>query len=194
MTPTLYLRSATEPDIDVMLAWRHETAKWITAHVGSDQWSVPYPRERLQMWIERGETVMASLAPGQEPIATITVSTWADPELWTQEERDAAAHYIYKANVLREQANQGIGRCLIDWARTRAARAGSRVVRCDVWSTNIRLQSYYLNQGFRHIRTVPGVNSGALLEITAAEIPGLPVVDTPSIARVDVRPSSDRGV
>jgi ribosomal protein S18 acetylase RimI-like enzyme len=176
VTPTLYLRRAELDDVDTLLRWRRDLAEWIAASVGSDQWSTPYPREQLVMWVERGETVMASLNPGGEPVATITASTWADPALWTPEELRVPAWYLYKANVVREHAGKGIGRTLIAWARTSAAKAGARTVRCDVWSTNTRLQGYYRGLGFTYLRTVPGVNSGALFEITAAITPDLPVV------------------
>lgn len=177
MTPTLYLRRAVPADVDRLLIWRRETAAWLAAAVRSDQWSTPYPRERLEMWVERGDTVMASLSPNSEPVATITVSAWADPALWTAEDLRVPARYLYKASVIREHAHRGIGRCLILWARNRAASEGVDVVRCDVWTTNLRLHDYYKAQGFRHLRTVPAVTSGALFEIPAVVTPGLPIVE-----------------
>lgn len=174
-TPTLYLRHAVDADLDTILAWRTRTAAWIAAAHGSDQWQVPYPREVL---VERlPDTYMAMLAPSSEPVATITVSPWADPELWTQEELAMPARYLYKANVTREHAGTGIGRTLILWGIDRAAREGAKVVRCDVWSTNVALQDYYKRLGFRHIRTVSGTNSGALFEQQATNHDDLPVFE-----------------
>lgn len=201
MSPTLYLRPAVPSDVDLLLEWRREIATWIAINVGSPQWSTPYPRERLAMWVDREETVMASLSPESDPIATITVSTWGDPELWTSQELAVPAHYLYKLSVLRSYAGQGIGECLIGWARNRAAKAGSRVVRCDVWSSNTKLQSYYERQGFRYLRTEPNVNSGALFEVLATRIAGLPVVDktvrfssAPSVLCGDVSGDGGRSV
>ncbi|MBN1171799.1 MAG: GNAT family N-acetyltransferase [Micromonosporaceae bacterium] len=201
MTPTLHLRTAVPSDVDVLLAWRREIAAWITQTIGSDQWSTPYPRERLAMWIDRGETAMVSLSPDSDPIATITASTWGDPELWTDEELKVPAHYLYKLSVLRPYAGQGIGECLIAWARDLAAKAGSHVVRCDVWSSNMKLKTYYERQGFRYLRTEPDVNSGALFEIQATRIDGLPIVDkdihlsnASSVPSGDVSDDGGRGV
>ena len=175
-TPTLYLRHAVDADLDLILAWRTRTAAWIAEAHGSDQWQVPYPRDVL---VERlDDTYMAMLTPDHsEPVATITVSQWADPELWTPEELAVSARYLYKANVVREHAGTGIGRTLVRWGIDRAAREGAEVVRCDVWSTNNALQNYYTNLGFRHIRTVPGTNSGALFECPASLFEDLSVVE-----------------
>lgn len=175
-TPTLHLRHAVDADVDLILAWRTRTAAWIAETHGSDQWQVPYPREVL---MERlADTYMATLTPGNsEPVATITVSQWADPGLWNPEELKTPARYIYKANVLREYAGTGIGKTLIRWAIDRAAQEDAEVVRCDVWSTNLALQNYYKALGFRYIRTVPNTNSGALFERPAERLDGLPVVE-----------------
>jgi hypothetical protein len=59
----------------------------------------------------------------------------------------------------------------------RAAKAGIGIIRIDVWSTNLALQDYYKHMGFQHIRTVPGVNSGALLVTPTRRTPDLPTVE-----------------
>jgi ribosomal protein S18 acetylase RimI-like enzyme len=175
--PTLYLRRAVRSDIDTIYRWRHDTATWLTRTHGTDQWSTPYPRERLEHWVDRGETFMASLEPGADPVATITSSSEGDPELWTLEERAVPARYVSKANVVRQQAGREIGTTLLAWTRHTAAEAGARWVRIDVWTTNEKLHDFYRRLGFRYLRTVPDTNSGALFEIAAAAIPGLPVVE-----------------
>jgi hypothetical protein len=45
----------------------------------------------------------------------------------------------------------------------------------DVWTTNERLQHYYLRQGFTHVRTVvlPHNPSGALFQRPARRVPTL---------------------
>ena len=53
---------------------------------------------------------------------------------------------------------QGLGAELLDWAGTRAADEGDDWLRVDVWTTNERLQHYYLRQGLHlrpHRRTAP---------------------------------------
>jgi ribosomal protein S18 acetylase RimI-like enzyme len=174
-TPTLYLRRATHEDIDTYYRWRKETADWLAATYGTDQWSTPYPREKMEHWVDRGEMWMASLEPGGKPIATITSSTEGDPELWTPEELAEPAHYVSKANVVREHAGKHIGETLINWTRHKAAEEGVSVVRIDVWTTNTRLHEYYRRLGFRYARCVAGTNSGALFDIAAMHIPELPI-------------------
>jgi ribosomal protein S18 acetylase RimI-like enzyme len=176
-TPTLYLRLATAEDIDLMMDWRAEAAAWVAEQHGSDQWSVPYPRQPLLDRVAAEETVMASLAPDADPVATITVSAWADAKLWTPAELDVPARYLYKASVARQYAGAGIGRTLIQWGHNQAAAAGAQVVRCDVWSSNQELQDYYKRLGFRYLRTMSGTNSGALFEASTTVTADLPIVE-----------------
>jgi len=176
-TPTLFLRRATLDDLDALIRWRRETARWLASAKGTDQWGVDYPRDALVAWIGAGETVMASLAPDGDPVATITASLTGDPELWTPDELKVPACYLFKANVERSHTGLGIGRTLILWGMDRAAKAGIGIIRIDVWSTNLALQDYYKHMGFQHIRTVPGVNSGALLVTPTRRTPDLPTVE-----------------
>jgi ribosomal protein S18 acetylase RimI-like enzyme len=178
--PTLYVRKARREDIDTIYKWRYETAAWLAEKYGTDQWSTEYPREKLEHWVDRGETYMVSLEPDGEPIATITSSSEGDPELWTPEELAEPARYVSKANVVREQAGRGIGATLLAWTRHKAAEEGAKCVRIDVWTTNTRLQAFYRQLGFEHLRTVPvtSTGSGALFEVTARTSKGLQVVQT----------------
>jgi ribosomal protein S18 acetylase RimI-like enzyme len=118
---------------------------------------------------------MASLEPEGEPIATITSSSEGDPELWTPEELSEPARYVSKANVVRDQAGRGIGATLLEWTRHKAAEAGAKVVRIDVWSSNRLLHEFYRRQGFSYLRTEPDINSGALFEAPTLLRPDLRV-------------------
>lgn len=177
MTPTLYLRTAVPADAGLILAWRRATAEWLAATHGTDQWSTPYDWGKVEGWVREGYTFMAALEPDGEPVATITSTPGGDPALWTADELLVPARYLNKANVTREYAGLGIGACLIAWATTRAAKAGVDLIRIDVWSTNRRLQDYYRQMGFQHLRTVPNTVSGALFELPATVTPDLPVVE-----------------
>ena len=66
----------------------------------------------------------------------------------------------------RAYGGQGLGAELLDWAGTLAAYNGADWLRVDVWTTNERLQHYYLRQGFTYVRTVvlPDNPSGALFQ------------------------------
>lgn len=177
---TLYVRRAQlGDDIDQIYRWRAETVAWLARrHPGVDQWQAPYPRANLERWVERGETFMAAFHPGGPSIATVTSSSEGDPELWTPDELEVPARYVSKLNVTRALTGGRYGVGLMDWARTKAAVAGAEVVRIDVWTTNTALHDFYRQLGFEYVRTVPGVNSGALFEIRAEEVPH-PVVELP---------------
>lgn len=77
-TPTLYVRTAVPDDLDTLVRWREDAAKWISAEHGSTQWSNPGNTARMLAWINEGSTFMASLAPGGEAVATITSTPHGD--------------------------------------------------------------------------------------------------------------------
>jgi GNAT superfamily N-acetyltransferase len=107
------------------------------------------------------------------PAATITINRWAKPELWTPEEAAEPAPYAHKVTVDRAYGGQGLGAELLDWAGSKAADEGDDWLRVDVWTTNERLQHYYLRQGFTYVRTVvlPHNPSGALFQRPAERVP-----------------------
>jgi GNAT superfamily N-acetyltransferase len=122
--------------------------------------------------IEAGETFIV-WDDDHTPAATITINRWAKPELWTPEEAAEPALYAHKVTVDRAHAGQGLGAELLDWAGTRAANEDAVWLRVDVWTTNERLQHYYLEQGFTYVRTVvlPHNPSGALFQRPAERVP-----------------------
>jgi RimJ/RimL family protein N-acetyltransferase len=147
---------ATPEDLDTLVAFRDQAAAWL-ASKGIDQWQEPWPSEDLMVEgmlrnIEAGETFIV-WDDDDTPAATITINRWAKPELWTEQERAEPA--------------------LLDWAGTKAADEGADWLRVDVWTTNERLQHYYLKQGFTYVRTVvlPHNPSGALFQRPAERVP-----------------------
>jgi ribosomal protein S18 acetylase RimI-like enzyme len=99
-------------------------------------------------------------------IATLTIDQKTFPGLWTPEEEAQPAWYVHRLIVSRSANCPGLGGQLLDWAGSRAAKAGARWVRVDVWTTNDALQRYYQREGFNHVRTVvrDDYPSGALLQ------------------------------
>ena len=148
---------ATPDDLGALVAFRDEAAAWLAAD-GIDQWQEPWPTEDLMVEgmlrnIEAGETFIV-WDDDHTPAATITVNRWAKPELWTEQERAEPALYAHKVTVDRAYGGQGLGAELLDWAGTKAADEGADWLRVDVWTTNERLQHYYLREGFTYVRTV----------------------------------------
>ncbi|WP_327368997.1 GNAT family N-acetyltransferase [Streptomyces sp. NBC_01217] len=142
---------AQPSDLPKLLAFREEAAAWLRS-LGSDQWSRPYPADRLLATIEAGTVFM--LRDQQTTAATITLTSEAEDGLWTDAELSEPSMFINKLTVARTHASQGIGGRLLDWAGDRAYRDGAKWLRLDAWTTNEALQRYYLRQGFEHVRTV----------------------------------------
>ncbi|AVZ73813.1 GNAT family N-acetyltransferase [Streptomyces lunaelactis] len=113
------------------------------------------------MTIEAGTVFM--LRDGQVTAATITLTPDAEEGLWTEDELREPSMFVNKLTVARTHAGRNLGGRLLDWAGDRAHRASAKWLRLDAWTTNARLQDYYLSQGFVHVRTVlegDAVNGG----------------------------------
>ncbi len=188
----LYLRPARLDDLDALARWRLEWADVVAARERSAGvplsgfWGREYPRWKQERWVERGRTFMASLdaSPLALPIATVTLDDEPEPDtdLWTPQELKRPARYMSK--LMRAPGGElgalGVGRLLVAWCRTEAARQGAEVVRGDVWTgywptnpggNNHALQQWYLRLGWRHVRTVSDVVSGWLMEASAVKDP-----------------------
>ncbi|MCW3036180.1 MAG: GCN5-related N-acetyltransferase [Actinobacteria bacterium] len=127
-----------------------EAATWL-ASKGIDQWPAAGFREAGTLRRIRQGSVYLAYAAG-EPVATITLDTWADPELWKGASDDAG--YVHRLAVRRPWAGRGIGAALLDWAGQRVAASGGRWLRLDCMRDNQPLHDYYLRLGFEHIRTI----------------------------------------
>jgi GNAT superfamily N-acetyltransferase len=161
-------------DVVKLLAFREEAAAWLT-RLGSDQWQRPYPADRLLATIEAGTVFM--VMDGDETVATITLTSDAEEGLWTERELEEPSMFINKLTVARTYAGQNVGGRLLDWAGERAYRAGAEWLRLDAWTTNERLQQYYLRKSFHHVRTVlegGAVNGGPRVSGWLAQRPTRP--------------------
>lgn len=154
-------------DIGAIWQLRAERAQWLS-DLGSDQWSqAGLDREafmeRVQASIEAGETWIW-LDDGAV-LGTIALDHWADPGLWSTEERDESL-IVHRMMTTRAAAGRGIGAALLQHAEQVAAAHNCGWLRLDAWSTNHALHRYYERQGFRHVRTATehGTPSGALFE------------------------------
>lgn len=168
------ITAATPEDLARLLAFREEAASWLSA-LGTDQWSRPYPADRLLATIEAGTVFM--LRDDEFTAGTITLTNEAEPGLWSDAELSEASMFINKLTVAREYAGRNVGGKLIDWAGDRAYRAGAKWLRLDAWTTNDALQRYYLRQGFTHVRTVReghAVNGGPRVSGWLAQRPAGP--------------------
>jgi GNAT superfamily N-acetyltransferase len=159
---------ARPDDLQTLVVLRDQASQWLATR-GIDQWSAPWPSEDLMAEgilrnIHAGETFI--VWDGAIPAATITINRTPRPGQWTDAEVAEPALYAHKLTVARPYGGCGIGAELLDWTGARGARTGAKWIRVDVWTTNTKLQQYYLDQGFSHVRTVtlPGDPSGALFQ------------------------------
>lgn len=183
----MILVRAEESDLPRLLRFRTDAAAWLSTRKGTDQWSNPFPPDRILESIRRGEVYLARESEAdREAAATITLDRDADPRLWTPQEQAEPALYVHKLTVDRRFAGTGLGARMLDWAGDQAARQGCRWLRLDAWTTNLELQAYYRKQGFTHVRTSPDpdVVSGWAAQRPAlpSSVHGLEVVDTPEAA------------
>ncbi|MFD4348271.1 GNAT family N-acetyltransferase [Streptomyces coelicoflavus] len=172
------ITTATPADLQRLLDFRKEAASWISA-LGSDQWSRPYPAERLLTTIEAGTVFM--LRDGDQTAATITLTPEAEEGLWSDKELSEPSMFVNKLTVARDYSGQNLGGALLDWAGDRAYRAAAKWLRLDAWTSNARLQRYYLDQGFQHVRTVlegNAVNGGPRVSGWLAQRPTRPAEPT----------------
>ncbi|MFD9751639.1 GNAT family N-acetyltransferase [[Kitasatospora] papulosa] len=145
------ITTAVPDDLAQLLAFRVEAASWI-GKLGSDQWSRPYPADRLLATIEAGTVFM--LRDGTRTAGTITLTPEAEEGLWTPEELGEASIFVNKLTVSRDYAGENLGGRLLDWAGDRAYRSSAKWLRLDAWTDNAALQRYYLQHDFEYVRTV----------------------------------------
>ncbi|WP_143173453.1 GNAT family N-acetyltransferase [Nocardiopsis flavescens] len=155
------IRQAGEKDTGDVVDLLNEAADKLEAR-GIDQWKPGWMTEqRLRPMIQRGETFVVHDARG-DLVATVSLSPEADPDFWTHREQKVPALYLAKL----AGRPSGIGAWVLEWAIEYAGRHGYKAVRLDAWASNSGLHSYYVRNGWIHLRTmsVPGRNSGALFE------------------------------
>lgn len=160
---TYRIRRARPDEAHTVAAMWTEAGQWL-ATIGSDQWQYPARTERIVASIAAGECWLVD--QDDEPVATVTLDGYADPDFWTAADDPGSALYVHRMVVRRRAAGAGLGPALLDWAGSRAERAGRSWLRLDAWRTNHRLRSYYEGQGFALVRVVdvPHRRSGALYQ------------------------------
>ncbi|MEV5162723.1 GNAT family N-acetyltransferase [Streptomyces sp. NPDC053728] len=168
------ITTAVPGDLDQLLAFRVEAAKWISK-LGSDQWSRPYPPDRLLATIKAGTVFM--VRDGVRTAGTITLTPEAEEGLWTPQELREASIFVNKLTVSRNYSGENLGGRLLDWAGDRAYRASAKWLRLDAWTDNTALQRYYLRHDFEHVRTVReggAINGGPRVSGWLAQRPAFP--------------------
>ncbi|PWI05771.1 GNAT family N-acetyltransferase [Streptomyces sp. NWU339] len=124
----MIITPAEPPDLPTLLSFRQEAAAWLRG-LGFDQWSRPYPADKLSATIEAGAVFM--LRDGRTTAGTITLTPDAEDGLWTGEELAEPSMFVNKLTIARAYAGQNLGGRLLDWADDRAHHAGAQWLRLD---------------------------------------------------------------
>ncbi len=125
------------------------SAMWLKS-IGINQWEPDYFKiEQVIDLFDKGfEVFVAKL--NDEYVGTLYIC-WSDPELW--EELDhIESGYIHRFAVHRNYKGLGIGEQLIIWAEDFIRDNGKKKIRLDCMAENMRLNQYYKDNGYRHIR------------------------------------------
>ncbi|UQI49783.1 GNAT family N-acetyltransferase (plasmid) [Streptomyces sp. HU2014] len=148
------IRQATPADSDALMKLRIDAEEWL-ASAGIDQWRSPGFRDRaLAKWqvdVAEGRTWVVP-ATNSKLLGTITLAR-PDSDFWKRADSPESAVYVAKLITARSAAGQRLGGRLLDWAGSVARDRQLPWVRLDVWRDNLKLQGYYLNEGFEHVRT-----------------------------------------
>jgi GNAT superfamily N-acetyltransferase len=164
---SLHIRPGRPEELHIVERLLSGASAWLASR-GIDQWQYPPHSDRITTALERGVCFLAF--QDGEPIATIQVDDFADPEFWMPDDDPGAALYVHRMAVRRDAAGAGVGTRLLDWAADRAAAHSKRWLRLDAWKDNEALHRYYKAAGFTLVRIVdlPHRRSGALFQRPAA--------------------------
>jgi GNAT superfamily N-acetyltransferase len=147
------IRRAGAGDVDALLQLRAEAERWLRDQ-GVVQWTddyQDYAREVLRTSAEAGKAWVVDDGAGQV-VATVTLNG-PDPDFWGWADDQDDGLYLGKMIVARSWRGRQVGDALLNWAGRRAAAASKTWVRLDCRRDNRRLQQYYLDRGFTHVRT-----------------------------------------
>jgi hypothetical protein len=165
---TLLIRPAAPDEVTDIAALWDESSNWLGRR-GTDQWQYPVRIDRIRAEVGAGDSWVVR-ADGGTLLATVTLEDGeSDTDLWAPDHLDIAL-YVHRLVVTRSDHPADLGSAILDWAGRQASAAGRALLRLDAWTSNAALHRYYLDRGFRHVRTVdrPGVQSGALFERPAS--------------------------
>jgi GNAT superfamily N-acetyltransferase len=140
----LVVTRAREIDLATAVAIEEDASGWVRAR-GYDPGEPPRPL---------GDIFTDAIAQGQmhlgrvEAEATGKLAIAEADDLWS--DLPGSALYIHGLMVRRAYAGREIGRALLRWAESEAARRGKRVLRLDCDAANPELRAYYERAGFMH--------------------------------------------
>lgn len=166
-TARIEIGRAKIEDLDVIVGLIEEAKAWLRTK-GTDQWSSDWLDQdgrgrgaRVENSIKEEATWLVwFVSPHRKiPMATVTIETKANPDVWTDPAvAGAPAAYLSRLITGRRFSGLGIGAALIEWACAYVAREyRAKLIRIDVWTDNYELHEYYRKQGFESCGECPNV-------------------------------------
>ncbi|GGY71046.1 GCN5 family N-acetyltransferase [Streptomyces omiyaensis] len=151
---SLAVRHASTKDAPALMKLRIEAEEWL-ARAGIDQWRSPGFRDRaLAKWHEdiAADRTWVVEDDRQEVLGTVTLAR-PDIDFWKPSDAPESAVYVAKLITSRQAVGLHLGGRILDWVGSVARERNKPWVRLDCWRTNVKLQRYYLDEGFEHVRT-----------------------------------------
>lgn len=140
---------ATEDESQIILDLWKGSARWIQSK-GINQWNPDSLNiNQVQECFNNGFEIY--LARWNEEVVGTLYICWSDPILWEELDNDESG-YIHRFAVSRDHAGNGIGKQFIRWAEDYIRDRGKKFIRLDCMAENARLNQYYLDAGYKHIR------------------------------------------
>lgn len=142
----MQLRPARKHEFDAIYAILEQNALWMKDQ-GIFQWPMDWLdsiRTELQQSVDNGLFYVVEL---QQQIAAV-VEVLTEPEhIWQYD--NTPALYLHKFAIDRQYAGSGLGKSMLNWARTKALSLGMDCLRLDCVSHNPELRQYYESAGFQ---------------------------------------------
>ncbi|WP_328696028.1 GNAT family N-acetyltransferase [Streptomyces sp. NBC_00342] len=147
------LRPATDGDFAAVARLRDDAARWMLGQGITGQWRPgELTEEHFRLTVKRGGEVW--IAESGERMVGAWEVWWEDEAAWGPQ--PPVAGYVHRLMVDRETAPPGTGRLLLHAAERRIASVGREFVRLDCLADNARLNSYYLDEGYRAVGRIAG--------------------------------------
>ncbi|MFI1362574.1 GNAT family N-acetyltransferase [Streptomyces griseochromogenes] len=141
----IHLRLAEDADVASLVHLRDAAARWMLARGITGQWEPgELDEDHFRRIMKSGEVWLAE-AGGR--LAGAWELWWEDEDAWGPQ--PPVAGYIHRLMVNHGSAPPGTGRLLLRAAERRVAAAGRTSARLDCLAGNTRLNTYYLNAGYR---------------------------------------------
>lgn len=137
-----------EESHEVLELWKG-SARWIQSK-GINQWNPDdFNIEQVHECFYKGSEVY--LAKLNEVIVGTLFICWSDPIIW-EDLDDNESGYIHRFAVSRKHLGLGLGKQLLTWAENYIRNKGKKRIRLDCMAENAKLNQYYLESGYNHIR------------------------------------------